>query len=301
MSRSGTRRLIVAVGCLAALGFAGYTAFRARVNPPSVLAPQRSAEEVRAAIEQHILEATERMRRGVTVRAEQLDSYIRERKSSGLTEFSKEVTSYRSSWLVIKSKLPFTDADEHRRFVSETFDRRLFTPAQLNAQVTMIVRAFEKDLQEEQNRLAVQIRQEISGNTPLLSDPSAARHDMELAVAAAAGSAHSGAATQAGQLVVSETVSAITTQVLVRLSVTGGLLGAGAASSWWTLGAGLAIGLAVDAAVRHVKNPQEDVHKEVERALDELAVRGKESLRQELERAVSERSMVWREVAKGMH
>ena len=68
-----------------------------------------------------------------------------------------------------------------------------------------------------------------------------------------------------------------------------------------TLGAGLAIGLVVDAAVRHVKNPQEDVRKEVERALDELAVRGKESLRQELERAVSERSMVWREVAKGMH
>ena len=88
--------------------------------------------------------------------------------------------------------------------------------------------------------------------------------------------------------------------MLVRLGVTVGILSAGMATSWWTLGVGVAIGFAVDAAVKYLKNPVADVQRDVGRALDEFAKTGKDSVRLELEQAAGKRSTFWYAAAKGM-
>lgn len=297
MTHSGTRRALVAAGGLALVGLGGYAVYQG-INTQRPAAKRNSAA-IRAAVERHISESTGRANQAAAIRAAEFEAFIQDRKT-GLVGFSKDVTSYKSTWLAIKGKLPFTDANEHRRFVEEAFGKRLFTPAQLSERVAAIVKAFEQDLLEEQNNLAVLIRQEIGGAALPPTDASAAHQDMARAVATAAGSAQSGATARVGSLVVSEAVAAIASQVLVRLGVTMGILSAGAASSWWTLGAGVAIGFAVDAAVKYFKNPEEDVRKDVERALDEFALAGKESIKQELEQAVDKRSTFWHEVAKGM-
>lgn len=298
MTHSGARRAILATGCVMLVGIGGYGVYRG-INALSP-STKRASVAVRTAVKRHIAQSTDRAHQAAVARAAEFEVFIRERKTAGLVDFSKDVTSYRSSWLAIKSKLPFTDADEHRQFVADAFGRRLFTPAQLSERVARIVQAFERDLLEEQNKLAVLVRQEIGGGVLPPTVAAVAHQDMARAVAVVAGSAQSGATAKVGSLVVSEAVSTIASQVLVRLGVTAGILSAAAATSWWTLGAGVAIGFAVDAAVKYFKNPEEDVRKDVERALDEFAATGKDTIQQELGQAVAKRSAFWNQAAKGM-
>lgn len=262
--------------------------------------PRRSTADIQAAIDRHIAASVARANLVAANRADQLAAFVRKRKDEGLTAFAQDVTSYHSSWIAIKSKLPFTDSDEHRRFVAETFDKRLFSPTQFRDAITQIVNSFEKDLIEEQNRLAVSLRQEIHGVTVAPVEVLGAQREMDKAMATATGSAGSEATKAVGDLVVSETVSAIIGVVLTRLGVTLSILSAGAGTSWWSLGAGLAIGFAVDAAMRYFRNPAEDVRTDVGRSLDDLATRGKSELKVAMERAVVERSKVWRKAAEGM-
>lgn len=297
MTDPATRRAVLAAASLALMGLGGFALYRALNSQSPTSRPNPAA--IRAAVERHISESTARANQSAAIRAAEFEAFIQDRKT-GLVGFSKDVTSYKSTWLAIKGKLPFSDANEHRRFVEEAFGKWLFTPSQLSERVAGIVKAFEQDLLEEQNNLAVLIRQEIGGALLPPRDAAAVHQDMARAVATAAGSAQSGTTARVGSLVVSEAVAAIASQVLVRLGVTVGILSAGAASSWWTLGAGVAIGFAVDAAVKYSKNPEEDVRKDVERALDEFALAGKDSIKKELEQAAGKRSTFWHEVAKGM-
>jgi hypothetical protein len=298
MTHPGSRRALLAAGGLTMVGLSGYAVYRGMgTQSPS---SRRSQAVKRAEVERHVAESTARANQAAAARSAEFEAFIRERKAAGLVGFSKDVTSYKSSWLAIKDRLRFTDANEHRQFVADAFGRRLFTPAQLSERVARIVKSFEQDLLEEQNKLAVQVRQTLDGAPVPPSEASEAHRDMARAVAVAAGAAESAATTQVGNLVVSEAVSTIASQVLVRLGVTAGILSAGAATSWWTLGAGVAIGFAVDAAVRYFKNPEENVKRDVERALDEFAVKVKDSIRQELEQAVGKRAAAWHQAATGM-
>lgn len=298
MTRTASRRTLLAASGLTLLGMGGYVVYRG-INTQSP-SSKRTSEAVRSAVDRYVVESTARANQAAAARAAGFESFVQERKTAGLVDFAKDVTSYKSSWLAIKGKLPFTDANEHRQFVADAFGKRLFTPAQLSERVAGIVTAFDQDLLEEQNKLAVLIRQEIGGGLVPLTDAPVAHQDMARAVAVAAGAAQSGATAKVGSLVVSEAVATIASQVLVRLGVTVGILSAGAATSWWTLGVGVAIGFAVDAAVKYLKNPVEDVRRDVGRALDEFAITGKDSVRLELEQAAGKRSTFWYAAAKGM-
>lgn len=296
---SNRRLLLLASGCIVALAGGVYMLRRGAPGAQGD-SPRRSTAVIQAAIDRHIADSMVRANQLAATRAEQLASFVRKKKEEGLTGFSEDVTSYRSSWLAIKIKLPFTDSEEHRRFVVETFDKRLFSPTQLRDTIAQIVKAFEKDLVEEQNKLAVSLRQEIQGGPVVVIGAPGAQQEMQKAVATATGSARSEATKAIGDMVVSETVAAIVSLVLTRLGVTLSIISAGASASWWSFGAGLAIGLAVDAAVRYFRDPAKDVRTDVGRSLDEFATRGEDLLKQELERAVSERAQVWAKAAKGM-
>jgi hypothetical protein len=296
---SKRRLLRLASGCVVLIA-GGVYMLRRGISGAQEDSPRRSSAAIQAAIDRHIRDSTARANQTAASRAEQLAAFVRKKKDEGLKGFSEDVTSYRSSWLAIKTKLPFTDSEEHRRFVVEAFDKRLFSPTQLRDTIAQIVGAFDKDLVEEQNKLAVSLRQEIQGGPVAAIGAPGAQQEMQKAVATATGSARSQATKAIGDMVVSETVAAIVSLVLTRLGVTLSIISAGASTSWWSLGAGLAIGLAVDAAVRYFRDPAKDVSTDVGRSLDEFATHGKDLLKQELERAVSERAQVWAKAAKGM-
>jgi hypothetical protein len=86
----------------------------------------------------------------------------------------------------------------------------------------------------------------------------------------------------------------------MRLGISAGILTAGAATSWWTFGAGTAIAFAVSALWEWIDDPAGDIKREVESSLDDLGKNGAEAIREEMSKVVTARRMLWRESAEGM-
>ncbi len=108
------------------------------------------------------------------------------------------------------------------------------------------------------------------------------------------------AAKTVGNLAVAEVAATIGTQVLVRLGVSAGILGTGAASSLWTLGGGLLVGLVVDAVWQWVDDPAGDIERETVVALESLANDGSAALRSELGSIVTTRAGLWDQAVQEM-
>jgi hypothetical protein len=94
-------------------------------------------------------------------------------------------------------------------------------------------------------------------------------------------------------LVVSEIASVVTAEVLTQLGVSTGILVAGGATSWWTLGIGLAVGVAVDFAWEWFDDPAGKIQKEMIQALDELGNRGRSAIDSDLNEVLSDREQLW--------
>jgi hypothetical protein len=100
-SYSSKRRLLFfAWGCVVALAGGVYMVRR---GPPGAQddSPRRSTAVIQAAIDRHIADSMVRANQFAATRAEQLASFVRKKKEEGLTGFSEDVTSYRSSWLTL--------------------------------------------------------------------------------------------------------------------------------------------------------------------------------------------------------
>jgi hypothetical protein len=151
-----------------------------------------------------------------------------------------------------------------------------------------------------QNRLAVKLRHEIAGsasadfNSDGVADQF--RNSIEELVAASRWDAQK----SAGSLVVSEVVSTVGTQVLIRLGVSAGILGAGAANSWWSFGGSVVIGLAADVIWEWIDDPTGDVEREVVGAIEKLAQKCDSALAAELLALADAKCALWNKAADSM-
>ena len=193
-------------------------------------------------------------------RAAEFASFIEGRKA-GAGPFSRELVSWRGKWRAVKPYLPFTDGDGHKQYVEETFTKHVFTGEEFSDVTTRVVTESAKDLEEIENRLAVKIRREIAGGGPVATDASAATSEFSGAIERVKSASQWDAVKAGGSLAASEVAAVVGTQVVVRLGVSAGLLGAGAANSWWTLGAGIVLGLIADMAWDAIDDPAGDIER----------------------------------------
>jgi len=299
--------------------------------------PKRHPVEVRVACEQHVREADMKAMEAISKRASEFSSFIQDRKA-GAKPFSKDVVSLYGKWRAMKPGVErvrsyydayneltnptaviwkklwgektnvekfvkgeeIFDKDSHKIFVSQKFDAHIFSSDELAAAMRRSIEGAVRDLEGIENELAVALRQEILGRSLAPNEIPIASDEFKTAITRMVVASQRDAAKTAGNLVVSEIASQVGSQVFVRLGVSSGILTAGAANSWWSFGAALVIGVAVDMIWEWVDDPAGDIEREMIVALDNLSTQGSTAIREEMAKTISARSKLWKEVIKNI-
>ena len=284
------------LAALAATAFIAVWIFLWLVGANPHLTPDasaRDAAEIRAASAQHVLHAEQRARAAIARRADELAAYVQSCKA-GARPFAKDMVSLYGKWRVVQAWLPFTDPDGHKRYVEEKFAQHVFSTAQLTAAITRSAADLSHDFEGIENELAVQLRQELLGRSLEPSEIPAATAGFHSTVRQLTDVAQREAAKSTGALAVSEAASQIGSQVLVRFGVSTGVLAAGAANAWWSLGAGLVVGFAVDAAWDQITDPSGEIETKTMQGLHEMSLKARQVTHEEMLLDLSRRSVLWK-------
>jgi hypothetical protein len=204
-------------------------------------------------------------------------------RRAGAAGFAEAVLSMKSKWLLATDKL--RSRRDHRAFLDATFAAYLFKPQDLQAVLDQAIGDYARDLQAHENALLISIRADLidlpAARTalPALRDARQFRHAYERMAArvhdVAARDARVEGALLGGSIVAPIILQRVTVAVATRLGVSAGILGAGAASSAYTLGAGLVVGVVVDVIAHRIMDryldPRGTVERRVVRTLEETA------------------------------
>ena len=209
----------------------------------------------------------------------QIESFFNER-SDGVRAFSEAALGWNS-----KLKL-FTSREGHREFIAERFSEYIFTQDELAALLETASAEYAQGLKAVENSLLVQVRADLEdlpadalpafGNEQVL----ASRFDRIVATVSAdvARDLKVDVGREITSLAVGEIVAVVVTKTLTalttRLGISGGILGAGVASSWATIGAGLVIAIIADSLLDWflgwIYDPVGSIADKVTASLDEV-------------------------------
>lgn len=186
-----------------------------------------------------------------------LSDYLEEVKKR-TPKFAEEVLGWGSKWRVVVDRLPRTRTDRHEIYLRERFAAHIFTSEQLSQSIEAVVKGYTSSVQSTEGLMLVKIKADIA-DLPQASLPQfASKESLERAFAVALENAAQKVQVDLRNDAMREVASIIAGQVLtmvaVRLGVSGGILAAGAGSSWVTLGIGLAVGFIVDWVVQQIWN-----------------------------------------------
>lgn len=188
---------------------------------------------------------------------------------------------------------PLFDKESHIVFIAEKFDEHIFSSTELAQAMQRCIEGAVKDIEEIENELAVALRKEILGRSLKPDEAPIAAEEFRTAIERLVAASQWDAAKTVGSLVVSEVAAQVGTQVLARLGVSAGILGAGAANSWWSFGAALVIGIVVDVIWEWIDDPAGDIEREVITGLDKLSIDASTAIEEEMNTIVSQRSELW--------
>ena len=254
--------------------------------------PKRSQVEIEQACRKHVGDAEAKAAEIIKQRATEFADFIDSRKS-GAKPFSKDIVSWYGKWRAVKPYFPFTESEGHKDYVVKKFGEHIFTNEQLANAVKRAVEGGVKDLESIENELAVALRQVILGRSLAPDEIPIAAEEFKNAVERIVAASQSDAAKSAGSLVVSEVAAQVATQVFVRLGVSAGILGAGAANSWWSFGAALVIGIIVDVIWNWIDDPEGDIEREIITALEKLSSDASTAIEEEMNKVISQRGELW--------
>jgi hypothetical protein len=220
-------------------------------------------------------------------RAALVKAFFSERKDRARA-FAEEVLSLRGKWEFVKSKLPLTDPEGHRRYLRDRFDGMVVSGSELQELIQSVVNGYVNELLGIENNLIVRIRADLSDSdlarletSAILRTDEAFRQEYArtlqqvTAVVARDLKVQVGreAASWIGADVAANITLCLATALAERLGVSAGVLGTGAVSGVATLGIGIAAGFLVDAvldqflrAIGH--DPAGDIANKVCQALD---------------------------------
>jgi hypothetical protein len=211
-------------------------------------------------------------------------------KQPGIRKFAKATLSLRGKWAFIKSKLPTREAAEHLDYLDRKFSEHVFEPGELKMVIERAVKDYLKSLDAIENKLLVDSRADIaeldaqagewlpfSAGDKLFA--AAYRQMIDEILADVSRETKLTAGRETVSLIGGEVAAIIAVRVGVavatKLGIDAGILGTGAASSWATLGVGLAAAIVVDLTVEWVMkaagyDPVTAVASKVESTLDHV-------------------------------
>lgn len=258
---------------------------------------KQSRATIEAAFEILLQNAKRNAAEAVSKRSVEFSDFINSRKI-GAKAFSEDVVSFQGKWAAVKQMLPGTAGDGHKTYLVEKFNERIFTPVDLKNATNRSITGGIQDIEGIENELAIALRQEILGRSLSPSELPIVTAEFKNAIDAMLLASKKDVTMAAGSLVTSEVVSQISTQVLIRLGATAGILGVATANSWWTFGAAMVIGIAVDAVWDYVTQPAKAIEKEMVLELDKMSLNGSAVIRSELTKVVAARSLLWQKTVK---
>jgi hypothetical protein len=253
---------------------------------------KRDTEEIKAACRHHVRSADSKAAAAIDQRSQTFAAFIESGKA-GATPFSTAIVSFYGKWRAVKSYLPFVPKDDHRQYVEELFAIHIFQVSDIAAAMRQAIEGSIKDLDGIENELAVALRQEILGRSLAPDEIPIAAENFKRAIEQMMKASKFDAEKTVGSLIVSEVAAQLTTQVILRLGVSAGILATGAANSWWSLGGGLAAGLIADMVWVWFDDPRGDIERELLAALDRLAARAASSIHAEMIAIISKRRTLW--------
>lgn len=192
----------------------------------------------------------------------------------GIHAFAGEALGWKSKGLIVVDVLPFTRTDRQEAFLREKFAECVMKPEQVSQAVAQVFSGYLADVRSIEGRMLVRLRADVA-NFPdsypnLTVSDSQLRQSFDEAIRRAANATGS----RLGEEVTKEVVVALATRVLmqvaVRLGVEAGILGAGAASSPYTLGAGFIVAVVLDYLWDWYSDPEGRLAADIDNKLDEI-------------------------------
>jgi len=297
---SKTKFLVLALIAVVGLSFGAIWIFKLAMGNKPYSMPweqTRPRAEIEKACRKHVTEAEAKAKAAINRRVSEFSDFIDSRKS-GARPFSKDIVSLYGKWRAVSPYLPFTDKDGHKKYIVEKFNAHIFTNEQLAAALKRAVEGSVRDLESIENELAVALRQEILGRSLKPDEVPIAAEEFKKAVERLVAASQWDATKTAGSLVVSEVATQVARQVIVRLGVSAGILGAGSANSWWSFGAALVIGIVVDVIWEWIDDPAGDIEREMISALDKLSIDASTAIKDEMNKVISQRGDLWNKTVK---
>jgi hypothetical protein len=232
----------------------------------------------------------------VIARAEVLAEFVL-RGKKGTRKFSEEVTGYYGKWRAAKPFLPFVRENDHGDFIEEQFGKHVISKESLGRAIESAVRDCIRSIEEVENTLAVNMRQVVGGDPEKSQVPVEVTERFRMVLEEMRIAVQEDAGKGVGRIVAAETVAYIGTEIFIRLGVTVGVFAAGAANTWWSLGASLVISLIVDALWDWFDDPLGDVQRAADDALDRLSKDLVQAFVDQMRGIANQRAARWEQIA----
>jgi hypothetical protein len=200
------------------------------------------------------------------------------RSKEGVPTFSRNAFGWGSELRLIKDCIPFTSHESNKRYLEAQFKEHIFAADDLQSAVRGVIDDYVRQANDVDNQMLVRMRLDLA-NLPEQRIPEITSQDLfqkrfESALHDVQARIGEQIATGAADFAVSELATRIAVQVLeaaaVELGTEGGVLAAGASSSWATLGVGLVVGIIVDRILDWWLDPVGELQKKLTKELDRL-------------------------------
>lgn len=297
------RTMMIGLACGGAvLGIGGSAALR-RLFPYFAFDGRVRAARERARA--HIERANAGSLDGIDPSLRSLEAFFDEAKSHA-DAFADDVLGWYSKYKLIRG--------QHERYLAETFRKRFFGPDELKQAMTNAVQSYVAELEAIDNRMLVDIRMDVADLPAAASSRALPVPDLQqryrVLFSRIAGVTGADTAVDVGRVAADMIVTSVVTMMAARLGTSAAVLGAGAASGWWTLGIGLVVGVIVDQIIGAVWNwkydPRGKLVDMMNTKIDEVrnlvidGDGGKPGLREELRRYADKRAIIRRDAVLEM-
>ena len=192
--------------------------------------------------------------------------------------FSKSALSFGSKWRLALDYVPFTDGQKSPSFLKEAFQKEVLSSDDLENAISEVVQNYLKEVGAAESEMLVNIRADLDDFPSVTftkwKNDTALKEKFEQAIAFAVETNGNDLQASVGSQLVSLIAGEVLAQVAVRMGVSAGIIGAGAASGWATFGVGVVAGVVIDQIVSHVwafvNDPEKELTYQVQRQIDSL-------------------------------
>jgi len=206
-----------------------------------------------AFLKPHLDTANTRTNQALELRIAEVQSFFSQaqQRTSG---FAETALGWSSKWPMLVDALPFNGSGRQDAFLRAEFERQVFSPDDLAKAIQQAVAGFAADLASIENRMLVDIRADLSArgidSAIHALDDDQLQESFRLMLAECRQAAATDAADDVAIFVTAVVIERIITKALFgavrKTGASAAVLGAGAATSWASLGTSMVVAIVVD-------------------------------------------------------